>query len=63
LAYSDGVKTIAGRFTNHAKYPNAVMRQINNKVYIEALYDINDEEVTIDYRESIGGKAALENMK
>ena len=54
-------KTEAGRFTNHAAYPNAKM-MVRDKANIDlvALREIGHEEITVDYREVFG---ALEGQK
>ena len=47
-------RTQAGRFTNHSKYPNAIMVQSGENINLEALIEINKgDEVTIDYRSAI----------
>jgi hypothetical protein len=47
-------RTPLGRFTNHAKEPNAVMRQYENNVVLVALQDLPmNREVTINYRDTI----------
>lgn len=58
-------KTIAGRFTNHAKQPNARPERVGNEVWLVALHPItgckgghDGEEITIDYREAL--KLALQ---
>jgi len=56
----DGMRTPAGRFTNHSKRPNAKMQRIGNDVYLVAIKDINGctggkigDEITVDYRRSM----------
>lgn len=57
----DGKRTPAGRFTNHAKNPNAMMfRMENGDIYLVALRDIAGckgsqmgEEITVDYRQAL----------
>ncbi len=56
-----GKKTPAGRYTNHAKTPNATMQVIAGDIYLIALRDIEGckggqigEEITIDYRVPLG---------
>lgn len=56
-----GKRTPAGRYTNHAKNPNAMMfRMENGDIYLVALRDIAGckggnlgEEITVDYREAL----------
>lgn len=64
----DGMRTPAGRYTNHAKRPNAVMREVGNIVYLVATEDIDGckggiigEEITVDYRKvlELQGKEKL----
>jgi hypothetical protein len=55
-AAADGVKTIAGRYTNHSPNPNARMDPRGNEVMLVTLRELNDEEVTIDYRDTPVGK-------
>ena len=56
----DGKRTIAGRFTNHSRNPNAVMVINGNDINLVALTNINGckggidgDEITVDYRESV----------
>jgi len=56
----DGMRTPIGRFTNHAKQPNAEMIRQGDDIYLSALRDIqgckgglNGEEITTDYRNNI----------
>ena len=48
-------KTLLGRYTNHAEYPNCIFMLLLNEDYIMiALKDINEgEELTVDYSEHI----------
>ena len=49
-----GLKTEAGRFTNHAAKPNAKMIvHDENNIDLVATRDIQDEEITTDYRETL----------
>jgi len=49
-----GLRTIAGRYVNHAKNPNAVMvLHDNGDFFLEATSDIEGEEITTDYRETL----------
>ena len=50
----NGYKTEAGRYTNHAAIPNARML-VRDKTNIDlvASREINDEEITTDYRETL----------
>lgn len=56
----DGRRTPAGRFTNHAKNPNARMIGKSGDIYLLALKPIggalggfDGEEITVDYREAL----------
>jgi hypothetical protein len=56
----DGMRTPAGRFTNHAKEPNAEMVRIGENIYLKATKDIAGckgghlgEEITINYRQAL----------
>ncbi len=58
----DGEKTEAGRYTNHSHDPNAIMIVVDHKnIDLVATRDINNEEVTIDYRKSKGAKDVTES--
>lgn len=55
-----GFRTPAGRYTNHAKNPNAEMVAIDGDVYLAATRNISGcvggedgEEITVDYRRSV----------
>lgn len=55
-----GKRTIAGRYTNHSKTPNAEMISLNNNIYLKSLREISGcrggqdgEEITIDYRKAL----------
>lgn len=60
-ALLEGKRTPAGRYTNHAKNPNAMMfRMENGDIYLVALRDIAGckggnlgEEITVDYRQAL----------
>ena len=47
-----GMRTIAGRYVNHSKTPNAVMRQHESgDIYLVTLSPVQDgDELTTDYR-------------
>jgi hypothetical protein len=46
-------RTVLGRYTNHAKTPNAIMVPEGEDIWLVALKDIGfHEEITIDYRQS-----------
>lgn len=47
-----GERTIAGRYTNHSILPNAVFVLVGDDIMLMAITPINNQEVTIDYRES-----------
>lgn len=57
-ALTDGCKTEAGRYTNHAAIPNArmVVRDDTN-IDLVAIREINNEEITTDYRETLKARA------
>lgn len=67
----NGCRTIAGRYTNHSKNPNAVMvKRMNGDIDLVALRNINGcqgglngEEITINYRDalSLSGLKAINN--
>ena len=47
-------RTIAGRYTNHALYPNAKSTIVDGTYYIQAIKEIQaNEEITLNYREVI----------
>lgn len=47
-------RTQAGRYTNHSKYPNAIMVQSGEDINLVALTEIDKgDEVTVDYRSVI----------
>lgn len=55
-----GFRTPAGRYTNHAKKPNAVMKHSEGVFYLEAIDYIkgccggrDGDEITIDYKQSV----------
>ncbi len=50
-----GFRTVAGRYTNHAKTPNAIMSYLDDhSIHLVSLREIQEhEEITIDYRQSI----------
>lgn len=59
LARFNGFRTQAGRYTNHAKNPNAKMINAEGDIYLIAIRDIEGckggelgEEITIDYRQA-----------
>lgn len=60
-ALVDGLRTPAGRFTNHSKNPNAFMFRLDDgTIYLVALRDIAGckggnlgEEITVDYRQAL----------
>ena len=49
----DGNRTILGRYTNHAKSHNAKPIKIGNNIMLYAVKDIEQEEITVDYRDMI----------
>lgn len=61
LARVNGLRTQAGRYTNHATQPNAKMVLLNNgDIVLQATHDISGcvggnlgEEITIDYRQAL----------
>ena len=53
-ALEDGKKTEIGRYTNHSGIPNAEMVVVDeNNINLVALRDIDDEEITTDYRNNL----------
>ncbi len=50
----NGLRTIGGRYVNHALNPNAVMVMGDDNIYLIALMDIENEEITVNYRASLG---------
>lgn len=62
LGRIDGLKTIAGRFTNHSITPNAVFKMQGDNVILISTRNIDREEITVDYRESfkLGGNVCQE---
>ena len=54
----NGYKTAAGRYTNHSPNPNAkmVVRDADN-IDLVAVREINGEEITTDYRETLRSRA------
>ena len=53
-ALLDGAKTTAGRYTNHSGTPNAEMIVMDDKnINLVALRDIEDEEITINYKHTL----------
>ena len=54
LMKDGGEKTLAGRYCNHSGSPNAEMVIVNESlINLIALRDIDDEEITTDYRNNI----------
>ena len=53
----DGKRTIAGRYVNHSFAPNSIMKLNNGIIELVATRVIAQEEITVNYRESL--KAAL----
>lgn len=49
----DGMRTIAGRYTNHSIDPNAEMVMCEGDIDLVAIKNINIEEITTDYRVSL----------
>lgn len=54
VARIDGNRTVAGRYTNHSIDPNAVMVMRNGDIDLVAIKDIENEEITVDYRICLG---------
>ena len=52
MARVDGLRTMAGRYTNHSIRPNAVFVMSGDDIVMKAIGPIDSEEITIDYRES-----------
>jgi len=62
-AKSNGYKTEAGRYTNHAALPNARMVvQGETNIDLVAIREINDEEITTDYRETLKARAVYPRL-
>ena len=54
----NGCKTEAGRYTNHAALPNARMLvRDETNIDLVAIREINDEEITTDYRDTLKARA------
>lgn len=56
----NGMRTPAGRYTNHSKRPNAIMKKFGDDIHLVAIKDITGcaggqlgEEITVDYRISL----------
>ncbi len=49
----DGLRTQLGRYVNHSCKPNAAMVKLGDNIALMALTDINSEEITTDYRNSL----------
>ena len=49
----NGNRTILGRYTNHAKYANAYPVKEGDNILLISSSDINDEEITVNYRDMI----------
>jgi len=61
-AFFKGLKTEAGRYTNHAAKPNAKMIvHDENNIDLVATRDIQDEEITTDYRETLRARGQQPN--
>lgn len=67
LASYEGMRTQAGRYTNHSVIPNAFMKKIDNNIFLIAARNIegckggeNGEEITIDYRQAYLEASKLE---
>lgn len=54
------VKTIVGRYANHSPTPNAYMEKRGGDIVCVAMRDLNNEEVTVNYRDSFAVKALQE---
>jgi hypothetical protein len=52
MARYEDLRTMAGRYTNHSIRPNAAFKMCGDDIEIQAIRSINNEELTIDYRES-----------
>lgn len=69
-ALVDGKRTPAGRFMNHAKYPNAVVEAADGCVWVRSLRDIagcrggqDGEEITVDYRQAVAVAQAMRSLQ
>lgn len=56
-----GMRTIAGRYPNHAVSPNAKIVMRDGDIYLVAIKDIGHEEITRDYRANLSLK--IERVK
>ena len=63
-----GKRTPAGRYTNHSKRPNSIMKMVDGQIILVALKDIKGckggmlgEEITVNYRDSL--KLVKEEIK
>ncbi len=60
----NGYKTEAGRYTNHAAIPNARMLvRDETNIDLVAICEINNGEITTDYRETLKARAQLEALR
>jgi hypothetical protein len=67
VARVEGIRTIAGRYTNHAKAPNAFFTWADGEIILIAAQKIKpDDEILVDYRAALslqilseGNKAAV----
>jgi hypothetical protein len=64
----DGIRTQAGKYTNHSANPNAEMKFIDGNIYLIAKTEISGcrggelgDEITIDYRQAI--KETLKSLE
>lgn len=55
LARENGLRTPAGRYTNHADVPNATISRVYENLCLKACRHITaGEEILIDYRQAFG---------
>lgn len=55
-AIKQGLLMQWSRYTNHSASPNALIRWCNSSADLIALRDIENEELTVNYRESLRGR-------
>lgn len=55
-------RTILGRYTNHAKYSNAYPVKEGKNILLISSADINNEEITVNYRDMININEELKVM-
>jgi hypothetical protein len=52
VARKNNMRSLAGRYINHAKTPNCIMIRDGSDLYVKSLCDINkNDEITVNYRQ------------